>query len=563
MKTLSMTLLPPGSRRLYTLCLHLAVGASIWGYNIGILSSILVHPGWRAALGGSPSASQRGLITGIYYLGTFLSYVLLSHPLADWLGRRYAALAGTMVLCLGAVVMASVRDGGSSTGGGGGGGAVAAMAWGRWICGVGVGVVSTTVPLYQSEVSPAKERGKFVTMNHVGFITGLATGLWVGYGMTFWKGPQGEFWGWRVSILIQLLPAIVFAVGLPFLPDTPRWLVEKGHMERARKVLFWLRDGTTSREAITHELHAISADVESRHTALASASSTTTTTTSSSPFVALTLSLFREPALFARLWRAFLLQFMAQMCGATAMKYYLPALLKALGVETRVALMAGAAEMTVKIGMTVLEMWVIDRFGRRACLVGGSLVMGVAMLINGALPLAFPNNANKAADVVCIAFIFIYAMGYSLGLGPAAWVYSSEIFPTSVRARGLNFAASGGSIGSIIVAQAWPVGLAHLGSGIYFFFMAVNFICVPVIWMLYPETKGRALEDMDSLFGKATDSRFHSSAYLQLDGSEAGDEWTGDHAGTSGTSSGRARPRNQRRGNTEQDEEEDAPLLSR
>ncbi|GJN71848.1 ascus development protein 3 [Purpureocillium lilacinum] len=554
MKALS-TALPPGSRRLYTLCLHLAVGASIWGYNIGILSSILVHPGWKAALGGSPSAAQRGLITGIYYLGTFLSYVLLSHPLADWLGRRHAALVGTLVLCLGAVVMASVREGGS--------GAVAAMAWGRWICGVGVGVVSTTVPLYQSEVSPAKERGKFVTMNHVGFIAGLATGLWVGYGMTFWKGPQGEFWGWRVSILIQLFPAAIFAVGLPFLPDTPRWLVEKGHMERARKVLFWLRDGTTSREAITHELHAISADVESRHASASSASASASTSIASSPFVALTLSLFREPALFARLWRAFLLQFMAQMCGATAMKYYLPALLKALGVETRVALMAGALEMTLKIGMTVLEMWVIDRFGRRACLVGGSLVMGVAMLINGALPLAFPGNANKAADVVCIVFIFIYAMGYSLGLGPAAWVYSSEIFPTSVRARGLNFAASGGSIGSIIVAQVWPVGLAHLGSGIYFFFMAVNFICVPVIWLLYPETKGRALEDMDSLFGKATDSQFHSSAYLQLDGAETGDEWAEDDAGREESPPGQEHEQRHARDSTEQEGEEDAPLLGR
>ncbi|OAQ78855.1 ascus development protein [Purpureocillium lilacinum] len=414
----------------------------------------------------------------------------------------------------------------------------------RCRCGHGLGEVDLRrgrgCREYDCAVSPAKERGKFVTMNHVGFIAGLAT------------GPQGEFWGWRVSILIQLFPAAIFAVGLPFLP---RWLVEKGHMERARKVLFWLRDGTTSREAITHELHAISADVESRHASASSASASASTSIASSPFVALTLSLFREPALFARLWRAFLLQFMAQMCGATAMKYYLPALLKALGVETRVALMAGALEMTLKIGMTVLEMWVIDRFGRRACLVGGSLVMGV---INGALPLAFPGNANKAADVVCIVFIFIYAMGYSLGLGPA-------IFPTSVRARGLNFAASGGSIGSIIVAQVWPVGLAHLGSGIYFFFMAVNFICVPVcvIWLLYPETKGRALEDMDSLFGKATDSQFHSSAYLQLDGAETGDEWAEDDAGREESPPGQEHEQRHARDSTEQEGEEDAPLLGR
>lgn len=194
---------------------------------------------------------------------------------------------------------------------------------------------------------------------------------------------------------------------------------------------------------------------------------------------------------------------MAQMCGAAAMKYYLPDLLSALGIPHRLALMAGAAEMTIKIGMTVVEMWLIDRLGRRVCLVGGSIVMGVAMLVNGILPQSYPNNMSQAADITCIIFIFIYAMGYSLGLGPAAWVYSSEIFPTSVRARGLNFAASGGAIGSILVSQIWPIGIANLGSGIYFFFMTVNLVCAPVIWTLYPETKGRALEDMDGLFVKS------------------------------------------------------------
>lgn len=126
---------PRGTVRLYTLCIHLAVGASIWGYNIGILSSILVHPGWRKAMD-YPDASQRGTITGIYYFGTLLSYLFFSHPLADWLGRRYAALVGTIALAIGAGFMA-------------GSASVAAMAFGRWACGLGVGIVSTTVPLYQ------------------------------------------------------------------------------------------------------------------------------------------------------------------------------------------------------------------------------------------------------------------------------------------------------------------------------------------------------------------------------------------------------------------------------
>lgn len=127
--------LPRGTVRLYALCLHLAIGASIWGYNIGILSSILVHPGWRKVMH-YPNASERGAITGIYYVGTLLSYLFFSHPLADWLGRRYAALVGTMVLAVGAILMAGSMG-------------VTAMAIGRCACGLGVGVVSTTVPLYQ------------------------------------------------------------------------------------------------------------------------------------------------------------------------------------------------------------------------------------------------------------------------------------------------------------------------------------------------------------------------------------------------------------------------------
>lgn len=160
-------------------------------------------------------------------------------------------------------------------------------------------------------------------------------------------------------------------------------------MDRASKVLHWLRDGTVSPDAITHELHAISNDIDSR--SIPQTPSSPSRPSLLNPFSAdfrkhtflsLTISLFREPSLRARLWRAFLLQFLAQMCGAAAMKYYLPSLLEALGLDNRLALMAGAVEMTLKIGMTVVEMWVIDRFGRRVCLVGGSLVMGIAMLVS-------------------------------------------------------------------------------------------------------------------------------------------------------------------------------------
>ena len=130
--------LPAGTRRLHLVCLQLALGASVWGYNIGILSSILVHQGWKSALG-DPRPAQKGLVTGIYYGGTLISYLFLSHLLADAKGRRFAARYGTFILCLGSICMASSM----------GPAALYIMAIGRFVSGLGVGIISTTVPLYQ------------------------------------------------------------------------------------------------------------------------------------------------------------------------------------------------------------------------------------------------------------------------------------------------------------------------------------------------------------------------------------------------------------------------------
>ena len=444
-------------------------------YNIGILSSVLVHPGFVKQLN-HPSAAKKGVITAIYYLGTWTSYIFFSRAASDFLGRRYAALLGTLITCFGTALQAGAT----------GRGAYAMVIAGRVIAGIGIAMISTGVPLYQSEIAPARQRGRFVVMNHIGMVGGLAVGFWVGYAMTFWDTDWGHYVGWRVAIALQFVPASVFMLGLPFLPETPRWLVEHNRLDRARASLVYLREGMASQHATERELDDICADVAAFRAAGLGWT-----------------ALVREPSLRSRLWRAALLQFMAQMCGATAMKYYLPTLFRALGLGTRLSLLAGGIESTLKIGCTVLEMLIIDRVGRRATMTAGAVVMSVALLVNGALPQAYPHNVNRASDYACIVFIFVYSLGYSMGFGPAAWVYGSEIFPTPLRARGLNLAASGGAIGSIVVAQVWPTGIANLGSKIYFFFMAINIVCVPIIWLFYPETKNMPLEEMDALFGKA------------------------------------------------------------
>ncbi|KAK4466449.1 putative quinate permease [Cladorrhinum samala] len=472
---MSTTRISKAARRLHLFCLFLALGSFVWGYNVGVLASVLVHPGFKDAIK-TQDASRRGLITAVYYLGTFTSYIFFAHPAADKLGRRNAALVGMSVTCVGQALQASAA--GSATE------ALAMIVLGRIIAGAGTGIISTSVPLYQSEIAPPKQRGRFVVMNHIGFVAGLASGFWVGWAITFWDSARGLLIGWRFSLSFSFIPAFLFIAGLPFMHESPRWLVEHGNIEEAFNTLTFYREGYFTPD----QVHAELIDIE-RSVAIFRVSGLTWT------------SLFTDKSLFARMWRAALLQFMAQMCGATAMKYYLPALFKALGLSHRVSLLAGGIESTLKIACNVIEMLIIDRVGRRLTLVIGAVIMAFALLINGILPQIYPHNVNRAADYTCVVFVFIYSLGYSMGFGPAAWVYGSEIFPTAVRARGLSFAASCGAIGSIIVAQIWPVGIAALGSNIYFFFMVINLVSVPIIYLLYPETKGRRLEDMDVLFG--------------------------------------------------------------
>jgi hypothetical protein len=141
-------------------------------------------------------------------------------------------------------------------------------------------------------------------------------------------------------------------------------LVEHGKNEEAFKTLQYYREGYYSLDEIYTEIAEIKRSVASFESS------------------GLTwISLFTDASLFARLWRSALLQFMGQMCGATAMKYYLPALFEALGLGHRASLMAGGIESTLKIGCTLVDMMIIDRAGRRITLTAGAAVMAFAMLV--------------------------------------------------------------------------------------------------------------------------------------------------------------------------------------
>jgi Na+/melibiose symporter-like transporter len=156
----------------------------------------------------------------------------------------------------------------------------------------------------------------------------------------------------------------------------PRWLVEHGRIEAARKSLAWFRALDRSDPTVVQELKDIQRDVDQRR--LATEQGWTV--------------LFTNRPLFNRLWRAALLQFMAQMCGNTSMKYYLPSIFMSLGIERKTTLMIGGIESTLKIGCTIIDTWLVDRFGRRLTLVISCLVMSVALLVSVSSSFGIPSS---------------------------------------------------------------------------------------------------------------------------------------------------------------------------
>jgi len=160
----------------------------------------------------------------------------------------------------------------------------------------------------------------------------------------------------------QTLPFIINSTH----PPSPRWLLEKNRPDEARNALIYLRGSEESPADIEPELQEIKANVEF-HNSIAEASW----------FV-----LFTDGDLRARLWRGALLQFMAQMCGATAIKYYLPTVFLALGLSKDLSLMASGIESTLKICCTIVEMLIIDKLGRKKTLLLGCAIMSLAMIVS-------------------------------------------------------------------------------------------------------------------------------------------------------------------------------------
>lgn len=306
-------------------------------------------------------------------------------------------------------------------------------------------------PLYNAELSPPELRGFLVSFYQFATILGIMLSFWVGYASNLGFGGHGETQSnlaWRLPSIIQGIPACCLALGIWWLPFSPRWLIKRGRDEQAIQTLAYLRKLSAENELIQIEYKEIKAECLFEERAFARAFPNLAAKERSSIWireVAQYYHIIRVWDNFKRVATAWLVMFFQQWSGIDAIIYYASDVFVSLGLTGgTTALLATGVTGCVFFVSTLPAMAVIDRVGRKPMLLTGSLVMFISMVLAGIIVAKFRHDwdHHMAAGWTAVAFIWVYIGGFGATWGPVSWTLVSEIFPLSIRAKGASFGAS-------------------------------------------------------------------------------------------------------------------------
>jgi SP family xylose:H+ symportor-like MFS transporter len=347
----------------------------------------------------------------------------------------------------------------------------------RILCGVAVGIASMLSPLYIAEIAPSRIRGRLVSFNQLSIVLGMLLVYFVNWAIA----TQGDdAWirttGWRLMLASEAIPAFLFLALLLLVPDTPRWLVMKGRSEKALVVL--------TRLVGIDEARATIAEIEN-------------TVVAQTHPAGIPLAAFGWLVIVAGI----LLSVFQQFVGINAVLYYAPLMFKNMGATTNTALWQTIIVGLANVIFTVVAILTVDRLGRKPLLVGGGLVMAVAMITLGFLFQA------KAVGIAALIVVVVYIAGFALSWGPVTWVLLSEMFPNSIKSKALAIAVAAQWIANLLVSWSFKVidGSARLNASFnhgfaYWIYGGMSVLAAVFVYLYVPETKRRTLEGIQNLW---------------------------------------------------------------
>ncbi|KAI7240469.1 major facilitator superfamily transporter sugar [Hortaea werneckii] len=451
------------------------------GYDQGVMGGVNAAPDYIQEVGIGTSdgtvtkTTEQGGIVSVYYLGCIVG-CFAGGWLADRLGRINGLFFAAVFALIGGVLQAATQ---SST----------FIIVARVVTGLGTGALTGITPVLVSEMSDSKHRGSFLGYVFIANYLGISVAYWLNFGLAFIDDGQSSV-RWRFLQAFQCVPALLLLTGIRLLPDSPRYLASVGKSQEAREVLLHIR-GSESEE-FEQEYTMIVAMAEQ--------------SVKSSPveFLKIVLGIDRQkaPHLGRRAWLSIWLQIMASWTGITAVTAYSPVLLSQAGYsEVKQNGLAGGLN-TIGIIGTIISAQIVDRLGRRVCLMLGAGGLAAVNLIAGALYEVSRHDPSRASTIApaAVTMLFLFNLFYAATWGTVAFLLPTEIFPSEMRAQGNGFGITGWAIGVGWTTLVNPIMFANIESRTYFLFAGLNFLWIPTVFLFYPETKDRSLESIESMF---------------------------------------------------------------
>lgn len=482
-------------RRVLGLALFCSIGGFIYGYNIGIFGGMLVMSNFRRTLPLFENPTQRGLVSAILNLGAWFG--TMQHGwAAERLGRRKSITLACFSLLLGS----ALQTGATSP---------AFFFVGRFFTGVGSGAMSVGGPLYNTEISPSSIRGSVGSLFQLSLEFGTLLAFWIDFGSNYIGGTgdgQSDA-AWRIPAGLQLFPIVMLAIGILFVPESPRWLVSKSRNSEALHALETIR----GQSAESDEIHKEYLEILGQHKFEAEIARLGAGQSAQKEGMRGALSrgwkqwsfLFLSASNRRRVLIGVMILFFQQWNGINAIIFFAPQIFQGLGLTgTTASLLATGVIGIVMLVATIPTVLYLDRMGRKPALIGGAIAMGVCHTIIAGLSGRYQDSweSNKAAGWAACVFVWLYTIAFAMSFGPVPWVFVAEIFPLRARSKGVAIAMASSWLNAFVVSMATPSMLERLGYGTYVFFAGWCFLGAAFCCSI-PETAGHTLEDMDKAFG--------------------------------------------------------------
>lgn len=422
------------------------ISGSLFGYNVAVIAGSLEFMTKQYDL---TSISEELLVTSIL-IGALIGATTSGEIAARW-GERRLLLAAALVFLVLPPLMSLA-------------GQVWLVGLLRGVLGLAVGAVSMVAPLYVAECVSARRRGALVSLFQFGVTAGILGAYLVDMAFT----SSGD---WRAMLALGAVPALVLGGALLPLPESPRWLALKGREDEAAAVLRALQGADADPAELAGDEEV---EIAGRWSELFG------------PLMRGVLMLTAGLFLFQNL------------SGIDGILYYAPEIFVDVGFEAKTgAILATVGLGTVNLLATIVALLVVDRLGRRPLLIGGLFVMSASLLTLGLL-VGSSGHDQQGGGLVTLLCLGAYILAFAVSLGPLPYVLMSEVFPLSVRARGMSLAAGTSWLLNIVVAMTFLLLLTSLGvAETFLFYAAVCLAGLVFAWFLAPETRGRSLAEIE------------------------------------------------------------------